>query len=167
MPAAISRAAADEESAYNFLGGLPLHSLVLRLKQSPKGVSMNKNRRIVIGSLLFGLAVTLTARPALAQEHRATVESRLEEMSKQLNLTDDQKEKLKPILQDEAKQLQAVQNDTALSHDQKMAKSKEIRQAHKSQINGVLTPDQQKKWEEMKKKAKGQSEKKSEAPPKY
>ena len=48
---------------------------------------MNKNRRIVIGSLLFGLAVTLTARPAFTQEHHATVESRLEEMSKQLNLT--------------------------------------------------------------------------------
>ena len=31
---------------------------------------MNKNRRIVIGSLLFGLAVTLTAHRALAQEHQ-------------------------------------------------------------------------------------------------
>jgi protein CpxP len=128
---------------------------------------MNKNRRIVIGSLLFGLAVTLTARPALAQEHPATAESRLEEMSKQLNLTDDQKAKLKPVLQDEAQQLQAVHNDTSLSHDQKMAKVKEIREAHKPQINNVLTPDQQKKWEEMKKKAKEQREKKSEAPPQY
>jgi Spy/CpxP family protein refolding chaperone len=128
---------------------------------------MNKNRRIVIGSLLFGLAVTLTARPALAQEHPTTAESRLEEMSKQLNLTDDQKAKLKPVLQDEAQQLQAVHNNTSLSHDQKMAKVKEIREAHKPQINDVLTPDQQKKWEEMKKKAKVQKEKKSEAPPQY
>ncbi len=128
---------------------------------------MNKNRRIVIGSLLLGLAVTLMARPALAQEHRATAESRLDEMSKQLNLTDDQKAKLKPVLQDEAQQLQAVHNDTSLSHDQKMAKVKEIREAHKPQINDILTPDQQKKWEEMKKKAKGQREKKSEAPPQY
>ncbi len=128
---------------------------------------MNMNRRIFIGSLLLGLAVTLTTRPALAQEHPATAESRLEEMSKQLNLTDDQKAKLKPVLQDEAQQLQAVHNDTSLSHDQKMAKVKEIREAHKPQINNVLTPDQQKKWEEMKKKTKGQREKKSEAPPQY
>jgi Spy/CpxP family protein refolding chaperone len=128
---------------------------------------MNMNRRIFIGSLLLGLAVTLTTRPALAQEHPATAENRLEEMSKQLNLTDDQKAKLKPVLQDEAQQLQAVHNDTSLSHDQKMAKVKEIREAHKPQINNVLTPDQQKKWEEMKKKAKGQREKKSEAPPQY
>jgi len=66
-----------------------------------------------------------------------------------------------------AQQLQAVHNDTSLSHDQKMAKVKEIREAHKPQINDVLTPDQQKKWEEMKKKAKVQKEKKSEVPPQY
>jgi protein CpxP len=127
---------------------------------------MNKNRRIVIGSLLFGLAIALTARPALAQEHQATAESRLEEMSKQLNLTDDQKAKLKPILQDEAQQLQAVHNDASLSQDQKKAKAREIHAASKPQINSVLTPDQQKQWKEMKKKAKEQREK-SEAPPKY
>jgi Spy/CpxP family protein refolding chaperone len=126
---------------------------------------MNKNRRIVIGSLLFGLAVTLTARPALAQEQQATPESRLEEMSKQLNLTDDQKAKLKPILQDEAQQLQAVHNDASLSQDQKKAKAKEIHAAFKPQVNNVLTPDQQKQWKEMKKKAKERE--KSETPPKY
>jgi len=127
---------------------------------------MNKNRRIVIGSLLFGLAITLTARPALAQEQQATAESRLEEMSKQLNLTDDQRTKLKPILQDEAQQLQAVHNDASLSQDQKKAKAKEIHAESKPQINSVLTPDQQKQWKEMKKKAKEQRGK-SEAPPKY
>jgi len=127
---------------------------------------MNKNRRIVIGSLLFGLAITLTARPALAQEQQATAESRLEEMSKQLNLTDDQRTKLKPILQDEAQQLQAVHNDASLSQDKKKAKAKEIHAASKPQINSVLTPDQQKQWKEMKKKAKEQQGK-SEAPPKY
>jgi Spy/CpxP family protein refolding chaperone len=126
---------------------------------------MNKNRRTVIGSLLFGLAVTLAARPALAQEQQATPESRLEEMSKQLNLTDDQKTKLKPILQDEAQQLQAVHNDASLSQDQKKAKAKEIHAAFKPQVNNVLTPDQQKQWKEMKKKAKERE--KSEAPPKY
>ena len=126
---------------------------------------MNKNRRIVIGSLLFGLAVSLMARPALAQEHQATAESRLEEMSKQLNLTDDQKAKLKPILQDEAQQLQAVHNDASLSQDQKKAKAKEIHAAFKPQVNNVLTPDQQKQWKEMKKKAKERE--KGEASPKY
>jgi hypothetical protein len=47
------------------------------------------------------------------------------------NLTDDQKAKLRPVLQDEAHQLRAVHNDTSLSHDQKMAKIEEIREAHK------------------------------------
>lgn len=122
---------------------------------------MNRNRRIVLGSLLFGLAVTLTARAAFTQEHHATVESRLEEMSKQLNLTDDQKAKLKPILQDEGQQMKAVHEDTSLTHEQKKAKMKDIREAHRPQIDQILTPDQQKKWEEMKQKAKEQREKKS------
>jgi len=38
---------------------------------------------------------------------------------------------------------------------------KEIREAHKPQIDQIPTPDQQKKWEEMKQKAKEQHEKKS------
>lgn len=126
---------------------------------------MNKNRRTLVGLLLFGLAVALTARPALAaQEHRATAESRLEELSKDLNLTEAQKAQLKPILQEEAQQLQEVRNDTSLSKEQKMAKAKDIHATHKPQINEILTPDQQKKWEEMKQKAR---EKKSESPSPY
>lgn len=128
---------------------------------------MNRIWKIAIGSLLLGLAVSLTTRPSFSQEHHPTVESRLDEISKQLNLTDDQKAKLKPILQDEAQQLRTVQNDTSLSHEQKIAKAKDIREAHKSRINDVLMPDQQAKWEDLKKKAKEQREKKSEAPPQH
>jgi len=81
---------------------------------------------------------------------RAKVEARLQKLSSELNLTDDQKTQLKPVLQGEYKQLKAVHDDSSLSPDQKQAKMTEIHDGAKSQINSILTPDQQKKLAELK-----------------
>jgi len=95
------------------------------------------------------------AAQALADpETKAKVEAKLQELSTELNLTDDQKTKLKPVLQDEFKQLKAVKDDASLSPDQKKEKITSIREGTKPQIDSILTPDQQKKRGEMKEKAK-------------
>ena len=83
-------------------------------------------------------------------EVRAKVQAKLQSLSSELNLTDDQKTQLKPILQDEAQQIKALHDDTSLSPDQKKAKVAEIRQSHKSQMDAILTPEQQKKLETIK-----------------
>jgi periplasmic protein CpxP/Spy len=94
------------------------------------------------------------AGQVLDPETKAQVQSKLQEISTELNLTDDQKDKIKPVLQDEFKQLKAVKDDASLSPDQRQAKAKEIHESTKSQINSFLTPDQQKKLGEMREKAK-------------
>ena len=104
--------------------------------------------------VVFGLSIS-TAR-VMAQE-QASPEMRLQEMSKQLNLTDEQKLKLKPILEDELQQVRAVRDDSSLTKKQKFAKMKSIRDAHAPQINGVLTPEQQEKLKQMKQEAKGKA----------
>jgi periplasmic protein CpxP/Spy len=81
--------------------------------------------------------------------HQGQHGSRLEWLSKQLNLTDDQKAKVKPILADEGKQMQAAKEDTSLSQEQKRDKMKKIHETTNSQINDILTPDQQKKFAEL------------------
>ena len=81
---------------------------------------------------------------------RAKVQAKLQSLSSELNLTDDQKTQLKPILQDEAQQIKALHDDASLSPDQKKAKVAEIRQSHKSQMDAILTPEQQKKLETIK-----------------
>lgn len=86
------------------------------------------------------------AQSAMTQDD---AESTLQRLSQELNLTDDQKTKLKPILQDESQQLQAVKSDTSMTQDQKLAKANEIRTAHKSKIDEILTPEQQQKWQQM------------------
>jgi Spy/CpxP family protein refolding chaperone len=60
-----------------------------------------------------------------------------------LNLTDDQKAKVKDIFADAKTKRQAVFSDTSLSEDQKKAKMKELHEGTLAKVNGVLTPDQQ------------------------
>jgi Spy/CpxP family protein refolding chaperone len=86
--------------------------------------------------------------------HRDRVGDRLEWLGQQLNLTEDQKEKLKPILADEFKQMRAVGEDTSLSQDQKRDKMKQIHEAARPQVHAILTPEQQQKFARMKEEAK-------------
>jgi periplasmic protein CpxP/Spy len=73
----------------------------------------------------------------------------LQEMGKQLNLTDDQKEKLKPIMTSQMQDMAAVKSDTTMTPPQKRAKMMEIHQKYASQIDAILTPEQQAKWKTM------------------
>ena len=120
------------------------------------------NRRSTGLALVFTLLIALTGLRVAAQTDTSTVDpatkamvqDKLQHISTELNLTDDQKAQLKPMLQSEVQELQAVKNDTSLSPDQKEAKAKAIHQSFKSQISNVLTPEQQKKWAAMKEQAK-------------
>jgi Spy/CpxP family protein refolding chaperone len=116
------------------------------------------NKRSNYLALVLTLLVVLTGSRMLAQteessldpETRAKVQEHLQHISSELNLTDAQKQQIKPILQNEFQQLKSVSNDTSLSDDQKQAKAREIHQNVKSQIGTILTPEQQKKLATMK-----------------
>ena len=60
-----------------------------------------------------------------------------------LNLTDDQKAKVKDIFADAKTKKQAVSSDASLSEEQKKAKMKELHTATMAKVNEVLTPEQQ------------------------
>lgn len=85
-----------------------------------------------------------------AAAHKAQMQKHLEWLGQQLNLTDDQKEKLKPILQDQHKQMKAVRDDTSLTQDQKHEKMKQIHESTHTQIQAILTPEQQEKFKQLK-----------------
>lgn len=90
--------------------------------------------------------------------HQGQHASQLEWLSKELNLTDEQKTKLKPILADQNKQMRSAKEDASLTPDQKRDKMKQIHESTSSQINDILTPDQQKKFAELKEQHKGHPE---------
>jgi Spy/CpxP family protein refolding chaperone len=78
------------------------------------------------------------------------VQDALTRISTELNLTEDQKGKLKPILENELSQLVGLRNDTSMSTDVKQTKAKAIHESANSQISAILTPEQQQKWDAMK-----------------
>jgi len=75
-----------------------------------------------------------------------------------LNLTDEQKAKLQPIVADENKQMDALRSDTSLTTDQKIQKANQIREAASPKIRAVLTPEQLQKLAQLQEKAKQQRE---------
>ncbi len=78
-----------------------------------------------------------------------SADQRLQMLTKRLNLTADQQEKIKPMLESESQQMQALHQDTSLSQADRMSKMKQIRQGTNEQIKSTLTSDQQQKFVEM------------------
>jgi|SRR5579875_94983 len=70
-------------------------------------------------------------------------------LTRQLNLTRDQQDKIKPILENQHKQMMALRDDTSLSREQKRAKFRELRKNTMQQIQANLTPDQATKFKQM------------------
>jgi protein CpxP len=75
-----------------------------------------------------------------------------------LNLTEDQKAKLRPILQDENQQMEALRNDTSMTQEQKIAKANEVRQNASPKIKAILTPEQLQKLADLQQKARQQQQ---------
>lgn len=80
----------------------------------------------------------------------ARVDARMQQLTTELGLSDDQKTQIKPILLDAAKRLQAVKNDTTRSVEAKKNKMDEVHDSARGQIRQFLTPDQGKKLDALK-----------------
>ena len=63
-------------------------------------------------------------------------------IAKQLDLTDDQKTKAKPIFDDMIQQMKDLRADTTIAPTDKREKMKEIRTATADKLKDILTPDQ-------------------------
>src|SRR4051812_34348628 len=81
-------------------------------------------------------------------------QARLDHMSKVLNLTDDQKAKIKPILDSESQQMQALKSDTSTAKQDKRAKMMDIHKSTMDQIKPILNSDQQAKLDQQMQKMK-------------
>ncbi len=68
-----------------------------------------------------------------------------------LNLTDAQKTKMKSIRESSRKKEMAVMSNSKLSEDAKQKKMMAIRKKSREQMSAILTPEQRKKFDEMRK----------------
>jgi Spy/CpxP family protein refolding chaperone len=79
--------------------------------------------------------------------HRMDPDKMLAHMTKRYNLTADQQSQIKPILQDQQQQMQALRSDTSTSRDDKRAKMMSMHQDAQQKIEAVLTDEQKQKFE--------------------
>ena len=111
--------------------------------------------RLMIASL-FGCAVILGTGAVWAggdrHGYKHDPKSKIERMTKKLDLTQEQQDKILPILEDKHQKMEALHNQM-----------KEVRQNAMSQIEAQLNPEQQEKYrkakEERKEKMKEYKEK--------
>jgi protein CpxP len=73
----------------------------------------------------------------------------LERLAEELGLTADQKAKLGPIMKGQMEQMQALRKDESLSQEQRREKGRTLREENQKAIAAILTPEQAKKFAEM------------------
>ena len=121
-------------------------------------------RAATMACLLLGAMAVFAQEPPPAQPQGGggwqrgqmpTPEQRLQRMTQALNLTEDQQAKIKPILENESTQMQSLRSDTSLSQADQRTKMRQIRENTNSQINPILTADQQKQYAEMMSRGRG------------
>lgn len=107
-----------------------------------------KIRITLTAALIFCLGFLLVAAPGLqAQDAKADAAKKVESLAKQLNLTADQKQKLLPVLAEEAPKLKAVKEDTALTGMQKLQKIRAIHEETDPKVKAILSADQYQQWQ--------------------
>lgn len=105
---------------------------------------------LLSSTMVFGIAASWAGGDGHGYKHDP--QSRLERMTKKFDLTQEQQDKILPILQDKHQKMEALHNQM-----------KEVRQNAMSQIEAQLNPEQLEKYrkarEERKKKMKEYKEK--------
>ena len=76
-------------------------------------------------------------------------------IAQQLNLTDDQKPKVKTILDDQRQKMRDLRQNEDLSRDDRMAQMKSIREDTDAKLKAVLTSDQFEQWQKMVSRMRG------------
>lgn len=106
--------------------------------------------------LILTFAALLAAVPAITRADEPAPSSRREKMqdgaermADELGLTPEQREKMKPLFQQERAELDALRADAALSNEDRRAKAGEVRKKYRDLRNAILTPEQRAKAEKM------------------
>jgi periplasmic protein CpxP/Spy len=136
--------------------------------ESENPMKMTMFRSYLLRVAVLALSATvLSALPAIAQDPSAPPPPpqgqagpqhgghggpggrghQLEFLTKKLNLTPDQVTQVKAIDEDTWKQMKALHEDTSTAGQDKRAKMMEIHKASQDKIRGLLTADQQTKFD--------------------
>src|SRR5215471_10891074 len=118
--------------------------------------TLNDYIRLHVMALGFGMSVVMATMSSAQQKSEPSTQqqnAKLEEIAHYLSLTPQQKEKILPILADEAPKVRAIKNDPSLSRMQRAQRIKAIHQQNDPQMKAILSPAQYQKLQAMRHKS--------------
>ena len=111
---------------------------------------MRNMKTLTLAVCMFSTPMVL-ARPQAAQQPAPpqagphmppSVEERMARLSKELDLSQDQKEKIRPLIEEQAKQMHELRENTDLTPDQRREKAGALMKETHDKIAAVLNPEQ-------------------------
>jgi Spy/CpxP family protein refolding chaperone len=115
-------------------------------------MKMTQWAAVVAGVVLAVAAVRTTVRADEDPAKGDRIQHRVERMKERLSLSDDQARQLEQVFRDAHQQWQSDQTRPD------RATMQARREKMHEQIKSILTPDQQEKWEQMKKEHRGRGQ---------
>jgi periplasmic protein CpxP/Spy len=146
----------------------------LRMRIASKKV-MRTVRKSLLASLALGilLACTMVASAQNTNanangrgERRMTPQQRIDRMSTELKLTDDQKTKVSALFKANAEKRKELRDDTSLSREDRREKNQALMKEENKKLKEILTPEQFEKWEKMRPQGRGRGGESGSAPKK-
>jgi Spy/CpxP family protein refolding chaperone len=114
---------------------------------------LNDYIRLNVLILCFGMSVLMVTIASAQQQSPQQKSANLEQIARYLNLTPQQKDKILPILADEAPKVREIKNDPSLSRMQRAQRVKAIHQQNDPQMKAILSPEQYQKLQAMRHKS--------------
>jgi Spy/CpxP family protein refolding chaperone len=104
---------------------------------------------------VLGCAIVLAAASGPAQEPAEPPEQPLPHDRPELGLSQEQKDQMRQIREEQRAKMEAVRNDESLTPEQRREKMRELRRETRSRVDGVLTEEQKAKLKEFRKEHRG------------
>jgi len=124
---------------------------------------------VALGSLLvctnLASAQNTNANKEARRQRRAvSSQARVEALSKQVNLTDEQKPKVTALFDEEIKQMQSLRAEANGDPAKRQEKLRALRQENDKKLKAILTPEQWEKWQEVRTQFRGRRQNGQAAP---
>ncbi len=84
-----------------------------------------------------------------AEQAKRQTENRIKQLTTQLSLTPEQQKKLEPILKEQSEKMRELMGKTDLTQQQRREQMTQMREKYDAKLKEILTPDQQKKYAEL------------------
>jgi periplasmic protein CpxP/Spy len=126
---------------------------------------------LMLGLNSFARPQAAAQQPAPAQAapkmapRQLSVDERIDRMSKELNLTQEQKEKIRPLLEEQDKQMRELRSNTSLTPEQKRDKARAMVMETREKIYAVLNVWQREKLKQQLEPMRQQHESDQNQPP--